>query len=103
MSETSGSKRTAFVFCSENVITDLFTLTVDHDSAVTTVLHTDQFICSKISSVNCLGSEKLDAWISCAAATHKGEISACYQNISVKDSEGFFLKCGQGRVLSSSV
>lgn len=74
MPETSGSKCTAFVFCSENVITDLFTLTVDHDSAVTTVLHTDQFICSKISSVNCLGSEKLDTWISCAAATHKEKI-----------------------------
>lgn len=75
MSETSGSNRAAFVFCSENVITDLFTLTVDHDSAVTTVLHTDQFICGTISSVNCLGSEKLDTWISCAAATQKGRIS----------------------------
>lgn len=70
MSESSGRKWVTFVFCSENVITDLFTLTVDHDSAVTTVLHTDQFICSKISNVNCLGSEKLVTWISCATTVY---------------------------------
>ena len=70
MSESSGRKWVTFVFRSENVITDLFTLTVDHDSAVTTVLHTDQFICSKISNVNCLGSEKLVTWISCATTVY---------------------------------
>lgn len=70
MSGTSGRKWAAFVFCSENVIADLFTLTVDHDSAVTTVLHTDRFVCGKISNVNCLGSEKSVMWVSRATAIY---------------------------------
>lgn len=70
MSGTSGRKRAAFVFRSENVIADLFTLTMDHDSAGTTVLHTDQFICGKISNVNCLGSEKSVTWISRATTIY---------------------------------
>lgn len=74
MSGTSGRKRAAFVFCSENVITDLFTLTADHDSAVTSVLHTDQWICSKMSNVNCLGSEKSVTWVSGATTIYIGNI-----------------------------
>lgn len=72
---------------------------MDHDSAVTTVLHTDQFICSKISSINCLGSEKSVTWISCATITnaHLKNLDS-YPDISVRDNKGFFLKCKQGRV-----
>lgn len=69
-SGTSGRKRAAFVFCSENVIADPFTFTGDHDSAVTTVLHTDQLICGNISNVNCLGSENSVTWVSHATARY---------------------------------
>lgn len=69
---------------------------MDHDSAVTTVLHTDQFICSKISSINCLGSEKLVTQISCAAVANIHlEYLDCYQNDSVRDHKGFSLSASK--------
>lgn len=59
---------------------------------MTTVLHTDQCICSKISNVNCLGSEKLATWVSggnhIIHLKYPGD-----QNSSGRHQKGLLLTC----------